>query len=263
MLDMSYQTIRLEKSQRVCKVTLNRPDKLNALNTVMRNELDSAFKTLASDSQTRVIVVTGAGRAFCAGGDIEQFASGELGRDAAGVTVMRRMIRSIENCPQPVIAQINGFAFGGGLEIALACDLRIASEEAELGLTEANLGAIPGNGGTQRLPRIVGVAKAKEMFFLALRISGKEAERIGLVHRAVPSSQLESHTMQVAEQLLQKAPLALAAGKAAINKVWEFTPLDSGLLWERDLANTCADTRDRQEGMKAFLEKRKPQFTGK
>jgi enoyl-CoA hydratase/carnithine racemase len=261
---MEYKTILFEKSSNgVCKITLNRPDKLNALNTVMRMDLDRAFSEASADTSVRVIVLTGSGRAFCAGADIEQFVSGELGRDAAGGIVMRHMIRSMENCPQPVIASVNGFALGGGLEMILACDLRIASEAAEFGLTESNLGAIPGAGGTQRLPRIVGVAKAKEMVFLGARISAKEAERIGLVHRCVPASELDSQTNEIVRQLLEKAPLSLAAAKAAINKVWEFTNLDSGLMWERDLANLCAESKDRQEGMKAFLEKRKPNFVGR
>jgi enoyl-CoA hydratase/carnithine racemase len=260
----SYTTILYEKTaDGVCRITLNRPDKLNTINTILRNELDAAFSDAARDKEIRVIVIAAAGRAFCAGADIEQFISGEFGGDAAGGIIMRQATRSIENCPQPVIAQINGFALGGGLEIALACDLRIASEDAELGLTEANLGAIPGAGGTQRLPRVVGVAKAKEMIFLGLRISGKEAERIGLVHKAVPASQLESTVSEITAQLLQKAPVSLAAAKAAINKVWEFTDLDSGMLWERDLANLCRETQDRQEGLKSFLEKRRPRFIGR
>ncbi|MDG6904889.1 MAG: enoyl-CoA hydratase/isomerase family protein [Nitrososphaerota archaeon] len=259
-----YKTILYEKSENgVLKITLNRPDKLNTLNTFMRNDLDHALTHASTDSSIRVIILTGAGRAFCAGADIEQFLSGELGRDAAGGVVMRHMIRTMENCPQPVIASVNGFALGGGLEMTLACDLRVASEAAEFGLTESNLGAIPGAGGTQRLPRVVGVAKAKEMIFLGMRITAKEAERIGLVHRCVPASELESQTNEIANQLLQKAPLSLAAAKSAINKVWEFTSLDSGLMWERDLANLCAESQDRQEGMSAFLEKRKPSFVGR
>lgn len=260
---MQFKTIIHEKSNHVCRITLNRPDKLNALDTVMRDELDSAISSAGRDEEVRVILITGAGRAFCAGADIEQFVRGELGRDAAGGVIMRHMLRGIESCPQPVIAQINGYALGGGLEISLACDLRIASEEAEFGLTESNLGAIPGGGGTQRLPRVVGVAKAKEMIFLGRRVSAKEAERIGLVHKTVQASELESQVSEITKELLQKAPVSLAAAKTAINKVWEFTDLDSGLLWERDLANLCAETQDRQEGMKAFLEKRKPQFIGR
>lgn len=261
---MEYKTILYERTNnRVCKIILNRPDKLNALNTVMRTELDHALNEASTDTSVRIIVLTGAGRAFCAGADIEQFVSGELGRDSAGGIAMRHMIRTIENCPQPVIAAVNGFALGGGLEMTLACDLRIASEDAEFGLTESNLGAIPGAGGTQRLPRIVGVAKAKEMIFLSMRLSGRDAERFGLVHKCVPAGQLEIATEDIVNQLLQKAPVSLAAAKSAINKVWEFTDLDSGLMWERDLANLCAESQDRQEGMKAFLEKRKPNFVGR
>lgn len=260
----SYTTILYEKTpEQVCRITLNRPDKLNTLTTIMRNELDAAFSDAATDKEIRVIVLAASGSAFCAGVDIAQFVSGEFGGDTAGGVVMRHAIRTIECCPQPVIAQINGFALGGGLEMALACDIRIASENAELGLTEANLGAIPGAGGTQRLPRVVGVAKAKEMILLGLRVSAREAERIGLVHKTVPASQLESTVSEIAGQLLQKAPVSLAAAKAAINKVWEFTDLDSGMLWERDLANLCRETQDRQEGLKAFLEKRKPHFIGR
>lgn len=260
---MGFSTIVYEKSNGVATITLNRPEKLNSFNTEMRKELDLVFSELIDDTDTRVTLITGSGKAFCAGADIDQFVSGELGKDAAGGIIMRHMIRSIENCPQPVIAAINGYALGGGLEIALACDLRIASDMAEFGLTESNLGAIPGAGGTQRLPRVVGVAKAKEMIFLGKRITAEEAGRIGLVHMVVPHDNLMSESMKIIETLKEKSPISLACAKAAINKVWEFTDLDSGLVWERDLANLCTESFDRQEGMRAFVEKRKPKFTGK
>lgn len=228
----------------------------------MRQELDTAFTEIAKDSEIRVVTVQGAGRSFCSGADVTQFISGELGVNNAVARVTRHLLKTIESCPQVVIFKIHGHALGGGLELALAGDLRIASENAELGFPETGIGMIPGSGGTQRLPRIIGVAKAKEMLFLGDRLSGLEAERVGLVHKAVASESLDSYVDEIASKLLKRAPIALAAAKAAVNKAWDYMDLDSGLAWERDLVNLCAETTDRQEGLRALREKRPPNFRG-
>ncbi|MGI0090527.1 MAG: enoyl-CoA hydratase/isomerase family protein [Nitrososphaerales archaeon] len=257
-----FSRIICEKKSGVCTVTLNRPEKLNALDRTMRQELDSAFADVASDRSIRVIIVQGAGRSFCAGADVSQFLSGELGTSGAVAMITRHLLKTIESCPQIVVFKLHGHVLGGGLEMALAGDLRIASDDSELGFPETGIGMIPGSGGTQRLPRIVGFAKAKEMLFLGSRISASEAERIGLVHRAVPKDKLDSSVDEITAQLLKRAPVALAAAKSAVNKVWDYTNLDSGLVWERELVNLCAETHDRREGLLAMKEKRAPNFNG-
>ncbi|MGI0091709.1 MAG: enoyl-CoA hydratase/isomerase family protein [Nitrososphaerales archaeon] len=256
-----YNTLKVRMIGNLCEIALNRPEKMNAINTKMRLELSSVVSEVSSDKNARVIILKGIGKAFSAGADVSEFIGRKSG-NAASSTIMRNLLRSLENAPQPTIAQISGYALGGGLELAMSCDLRIASQDAEMGLTEVNLGMIAGAGGTQRLPRIVGVPKAKELVFLGSRISASEAEKIGLVHHVVPSDQLEDYVRNLAEKISEKAPIALAAAKAAMNKVWESTDLDSGLLWERSMSDLCAETQDRQEGLVAFSEKRKPNFKG-
>lgn len=228
----------------------------------MREELDEAFTEIAADKEIRVVVVQGAGRCFSAGADISQFLTGELGTGASFPMITRHLTNTIETCSQLVIFKLHSYVLGGGLEISLAGDLRIASEDAELALPELNLGMIPGSGGTQRLPRLVGVAKAKELLFLGTRISASEAYRIGLVHQVVPRDKLDEKVEEVVAQLLKRAPVALAAAKTALNKVWNFTDLDSGLSVERELVNLCSETKDRREGLLAFKEKRAPNFKG-
>jgi enoyl-CoA hydratase/carnithine racemase len=259
---MAYEAIRYELADGIATITLNRPAVHNAMNERMREELTACFGELARAEDARVIVVTGTGdRAFSAGADIREFVAPQVPvRFREG----RRRIdfrAAMDRCPQPVIAAIRGFALGGGLELALACDIRIAGEDSQLGLTEVNLAIIPGGGGTQRLPRLVGRGKALEMILTGARIDAREALRIGLVERVVPATEVLSSAQALARTLAEKAPVALRYAKEAVVKGLGL-PLEDGLRLENDLATLLRTTDDRVEGAKAFLEKRKPRFTG-
>ena len=260
---MTHQTIRYEAADGVATVTLNRPDVHNAMNEAMRRELLECFTGLAAGDDVRVIVVTGAGeRAFSAGADIREFVEPQV-PTRYRETRRRLDFRGVmDRCPQPIIAAIRGYAFGGGLELALACDLRIAGEDAQLGLTEVNLAIIPGGGGTQRLPRLVGRGKALEMILTGVRIGAAEALRIGLVERVVPPAEVLPAAQELARTLAAKAPVALRYAKEAIVKGLEL-PLDAGVRLEGDLSVFLRTTEDRLEGAKAFLEKRKPRWQGR
>jgi enoyl-CoA hydratase len=259
---MAYEAIRYELADGIATITLNRPAVHNAMNERMREELTACFGELARAEDARVIVVTGTGdRAFSAGADIREFVAPQVPvRFREG----RRRVdfrAAMDRCPQPIIAAIRGFALGGGLELALACDIRIASEDSQLGLTEVNLAIIPGGGGTQRLPRLVGRGKALEMILTGARIDAREALRIGLVERVVSATEVMSSAQALARTLAEKAPVALRYAKEAVVKGLGL-PLEDGLRLENDLATLLRTTDDRVEGAKAFLEKRKPRFTG-
>jgi len=260
---MTYETILYDAADGVATVTLNRPEVHNAMNDRMRRELTDCFDALASSDVARVVVVAGAGeRAFSAGADIREFVEPQV---PVRFRESRRRVdfrQAMDRCPQPIIAAIRGYALGGGLELALACDLRIASEDAQLGLTEVNLAIIPGGGGTQRLPRLVGRGRALEMILTGMRIDAREALRIGLVERVVPAPGVLPAARELARALAEKAPVALRYAKEAVVKGLEL-PLADGLRLENDLATLLRTTEDRVEGAKAFLEKRKPRFTGK
>lgn len=259
---MTYETIRLERADGVATVTLNRPEVHNAMNEAMRRELTEVFTALAVDDAVRVIVVTGAGeRAFSAGADIREFVAPQ---PPTRFREQRRRVdfrQAMDRCPQPILAAIRGYALGGGLELALACDIRIASEDATLGLTEIDLAIIPGGGGTQRLPRLVGRGKALEMILTGARLPAGEALRIGLVERVVAPEDVLAATQRLARTLADKAPVALRYAKEAVVKGLEMTLAD-GLRLENDLATLLRTTEDRVEGARAFLEKRKARFTG-
>ncbi len=259
---MTYQTIVWEVAEGVATLTLNRPDVHNAMNERMRTELVDCFGAAAGSEDVRVVVVTGAGgRAFSAGADIREFVAPQV---PVKFRESRRRVdfrQAMDRCPQPIIAAIRGYAFGGGLELALACDIRIAGDDARLGLTEVDLAIIPGGGGTQRLPRLVGRGKALEMILTGARIDAREALRIGLVERVVPAAELAASALELARTLAAKAPVALRYAKEAVVKGLEL-PLADGLRLENDLATLLRTTEDRIEGAKAFLEKRKPRFTG-
>ena len=259
---MAYEAIRYELSDGIATITLNRPAVHNAMNERMREELTACFGELGRSEDARVVVVTGTGeRAFSAGADIREFVSPQVPvrfRDGRRRVDFRA---AMDRCPQPIIAAIRGFALGGGLELALACDIRIAGEDSQLGLTEVNLAIIPGGGGTQRLPRLVGRGKALEMILTGARIDAREALRIGLVERVVPATDVLSSAQALARTLAEKAPVALRYAKEAVVKGLG-VPLEDGLRLENDLATLLRTTDDRIEGAKAFLEKRKPRFTG-
>jgi enoyl-CoA hydratase len=259
---MAYEAIRYELADGIATITLNRPAVHNAMNERMREELTACFGELVRSEDARVVVVTGTGeRAFSAGADIREFVTPQVPvkfRDGRRRVDFRA---AMDRCPQPIIAAIRGFALGGGLELALACDIRIAGEDSQLGLTEVNLAIIPGGGGTQRLPRLVGRGKALEMILTGARIDAREALRIGLVERVVPATEVLSSAQALARALAEKAPVALRYAKEAVVKGLGL-PLEDGLRLENDLATLLRTTDDRIEGAKAFLEKRKPRFTG-
>ena len=258
-----FETIRYELADGVVTITLDRPDVHNAMNEAMRRELTQVFTALATDDQARVVVIAGAGeRAFSAGADIREFV------EPAPPVRFREERRRVEfrqtmdRCPQPIIAAIRGYALGGGLELALACDIRIAGDDAQLGLTEINLAIIPGGGGTQRLPRVVGRGKALEMILTGTRIPAAEALRIGLVERVVPAAEVVTAAQELARTLAAKAPVALRYAKEAVVKGLEL-PLADGLRLEGDLSTLLRTTEDRLEGARAFLEKRTPRWAGR
>jgi enoyl-CoA hydratase len=260
---MTYEAIRYELADGVATVTLNRPEVHNAMNEAMRRDLMRCFEGLITDDAARVVVVTGAGgKAFSAGADIREFTAPQpptVFRESRRRVEFRALI---ERCPQPIIAAIGGHCFGGGLELALACDIRVASADSRLGLTEVDLAIIPGGGGTQRLPRLIGRGKALELILTAARIDAAEALRLGLVERVVEAGQALSAARELAATLAAKAPVALRYAKEAVVKGLEMSLLD-GLRLENDLSTLLRTTEDRLEGAKAFLEKRKPRWQGR
>ena len=263
---MEYTTILVEREEadKIAFVTVNRPDKLNALNMKVMQELGAAFDELGADEKVRVIVVTGAGeKAFVAGADISELnAHSDPAHAAAHAKSGHALAFKIERVAKPVIMAINGFALGGGLELAMAGDIRIAAESARLGQPEINLGIIPGFGGTQRLPRLVGRGMAKLMIYGGDHITAQEAYRIGLVDKVVPLSLLHEEARLLARHLASKPPLALAMAKAAINDGIE-VDLERGCAIEAANFGLLFSTEDRIEGTSAFLQKRKPEFKGK
>ncbi|AWR97540.1 crotonase [Acidianus sulfidivorans JP7] len=255
------ENILSKKENKIGWIILNRPEKLNALNFTMLNEIEEATKQFENDKDVRVIIFTGNGKAFSAGADISQFK--ELNPISAinFAKKGREVMDYIEKITKPTIAMINGFALGGGLELALACDFRIAAEESQLGLPEINLGIYPGFGGTQRLVRLIGKAKAMEIMMTGDRINAKEAERIGLVNKVVPLSNLQEETIKFASKLVEKSPVALAVLKSII-LYGNDSPIIDGLNMESLGWGVMFSTEDEKEGVNAFLEKRKPNFKG-
>ena len=261
---MNYENILVNREPPIAIITFNRPKVLNALNQAVMDELNAAIGELNTDPEVRAIILTGAGRkAFVAGADIGQF--NELTSMAEAAEFARRgqaVLDRIERLHKPVIAAINGYALGGGCELAMACDIRIAADTARLGQPEINLGIIPGYGGTQRLPRLVGRGMAKYLVFSGEHISAEEARRIGLVEFVVPAAELMDFARELAHKLAAKPPIALRLAKEAINEGLEGT-LAQGLDCEADQFGTVFETEDRVEGINAFLEKRKPIWKGR
>ena len=261
-MSQSYETLLVERRDRVAIVTINRPEKRNALNIKTREEGAALLEELRSDDSVRVVVITGAGdKAFIAGADIAEFA-GRTASMQRDVMTGRSLFTAIDSFPKPVIAMINGYCLGGGCELALACDIRIASENASFGQPEINLGIIPGGGGTQRLTRLVGEGKAMELILTGEIIDARTAFSIGLVNHVVPPDQLEAKTMEIASRIADKGPIALRLAKEAV-KLASRSNLDEGLRREVDLFALCFATEDKDEGVQAFLEKRKPEFKGR
>jgi enoyl-CoA hydratase len=254
--------ILVEKSDRLAWLTLNRPEKLNALNNEVLRELEQVIADLEQDPEVGAVVITGSGeKAFVAGADIAELKT----LDTAGARIQalrgQAVFQRIESMPKPVIAAVNGFALGGGCELALACHIRIASENARFGLPEASLGIIPGYGGTQRLPRLVGKGVALDMILSAEMVSAADALRMGLVSRVVPQADLRAAAEKLARTILSRGPLALRSVLAAVHEGIEM-PLAQGQQYEAALFGLLAASQDMQEGMGAFLEKRPAQFKG-
>ncbi len=258
---MSDKLIQLQKEGGVATLTLNRPKAMNAFSLQMLDECSAALEELHFDPELRVVIVASAAeKAFCAGADLKERAG--MDEVLRCVSKIRNMINAVAALPMPTIAAVNGFAFGGGTELALACDLRIFSERASVGLTETSLAIIPGAGGTQRLPRIVGRAKAKELIFTAKRIGADEALQIGLANKVVAHEELLAEAKTLAAEIAQNGPVALRAAKRAIDRGME-VDLVSGLAFETTCYELTIPTEDRVEGLTAFREKRKPVYKGR
>jgi enoyl-CoA hydratase len=246
----------------IATLTVDRPEKRNALNAAVRSELIEALDALRDDDGARVIVITGAGeKAFVAGADIGEFAS-RTPIEQRAVMEERRVFDEIAAYPKPTIARINGFALGGGCELALACDIRIAARSARLGQPEIRLGLLPGGGGTQRLPRLAGYGHALRLILTGEMIGAEEAARIGLVDIVVDDEELDARTLELAGAMAAHSSVTLRLAKAAVRAALE-TPLSAGLAYERELFITAFSSDDRIEGVTAFLEKRPPEFRGR
>ncbi len=255
-------TLLLEKKDGIAIVTMNRPKALNALNSEMLKEIKGVIKELNSDESVKVVVFTGSGKSFVAGADIAEMSelSAEEGR--AFAQLGQGVFRHIEIMNKPTIAAINGFALGGGCEISMSCDIRIASTKAKFGQPEVGLGITPGFSGTVRLSRVVGVAKAKELIYTAKIISADEAQKIGLVNQVVEPDDLMDTAMAMAKEIASKAPLAVRYAKEAINRALD-VDIDTGNSIEAGYFGLCFATEDQKNGMKAFLNKEKAEFKGK
>ncbi|MDT8438819.1 MAG: enoyl-CoA hydratase-related protein [Wenzhouxiangellaceae bacterium] len=260
---MSFENLSLDRADGVATVTISRPEKLNALNAATLAELQQAFETLAEDDTVRAIILTGAGeRAFVAGADISEIRALDPISAEHFAAAGQRLMRSIETLRKPVIAAINGFALGGGLELALACHLRYASDNARLGLPEIKLGILPGFGGTQRLTRLIGRGRALEMMLSGEPVTAETAARLGLVQRVVEAGALHAEVETIAQTLAAAAPLAVRAILEAVDRGLDMA-LDQGLAYETTRFALCCASEDMREGTAAFLEKRKPHFTGR
>ncbi len=258
----NYETITVEKREKVAILTINRPDKLNALSSKVHIEGVAALEELRKDESVRVLVITGAGeKSFIAGADISEF-EGKTPVTQRATFQEKTLFNSIDAFPKPVIAMVNGFCLGGGNELALACDIRVCSENARFSQPEINLGIIPGGGGTQRLTRLIGEGRSMEMVLTGDMIDAETAYRFGLVNHVYTAEELESKTLELAGKIAEKAPIALQLAKEAV-KFASRSNLDEGLRREVDLFAICFSTEDKQEGVSAFLGKRKPVFKGK
>jgi len=258
---MPYALLQLDISDRIATVTINRPDKLNALNDQMMGEIAAVFADLATNAAVGVIILTGAGRAFVAGADIANIATQSAETLETLSTLGQKTFRAIERSSKPVIAAVNGFALGGGCELALACHLRVASEHAKFGLPEVKLGLIPGYGGTQRLPRLIGRGRALQLILTGDTIDAAEALRLGMVNAVVEHSTLLDTARAIAQTMLKNGPVAIARALQSVDDGLD-RPLDAALANESTLFGSLGQTTDMREGTAAFLEKRPASFRG-
>ncbi len=256
------ETIIREQDGRVAIITINRPDKMNALNQQVRDEVIAALDEIEVDDSTGVVVITGSGeKAFIAGADIGEF-EGRSPFDQRHAMRSPRIFDAMASFSKPVIAMINGYCLGGGCELACSCDIRIASEKARFGQPEINLGLIPGGGGTQRIPRLVGLGHAMRLILTGDMIDAREAKEIGLVEMVVPAEELRERTLELAAKIASKSPLTVKVAKEAI-RASQRLAIEEGILYERDLFCLCFSTADKEEGVKAFLEKRPAEWQGR
>jgi len=258
----SYEFIIYEKADRVAWITLNRPEAMNAQSDGLRAELVDALENASVDEDIFVVVITGSGdKAFSAGADVAQYVS-RVPSYVVSQKYMTRPFELIRNMTKPVVAMVNGLALGAGCELMISCDIIIAADDVRLGQTEVRVGLIPGGGGTQVLPRIVGEKKAKELIFTGAMITAQEAMDLGIVNQVVPREQLREATQKMVDSLLRNSPAIIGLAKIAINRSLE-VPLQAGMSYERDLFALAFSYEDQKEGAKAFLEKRKPEYKGK
>ncbi len=260
---MRKETILCEIENGVATLMLNRPQTMNAISRQLLQEFSDSLEEIAEDPQARVVVISGAGeKSFCTGADLKERAGMSPEEVKVFLQTIGSVFTAVEQFSKPVIAAINGFAFGGGLELAMAADIRLASETATMGLTETRLAIIPGAGGTQRLPRLIGRGKAKELIFTGRRIMADEALEIGLVNHVYPPAKLMEESQKLAATISEGGPVAVQQAKKAINRGIE-TDLAAGLKIENDAYWVCIPTQDRLEGLAAFKEKRKPVYKGR
>jgi enoyl-CoA hydratase/carnithine racemase len=260
---MNYQNIKFESRNKIAYVTVNRPDKLNALNMATMEELRAAFTAIKEDAGVRVAILTGEGpKAFVAGADVGELSKHNTISAKEYTHKGQAVLDLIENLGKPTIACVTGFALGGGCELAMACTMRIASDNAKLGQPEVKLGIMAGYGGTQRLPRLVGKGVAMQLLVTGDQIPAAEALRVGLVNEVVPQTDLIKRAEEIAAKIIANAPLAIQYTMEAVNHGMEMT-LQEGLYLEATLFGVCCSTEDKNEGTKAFLEKRAANFTGK
>jgi enoyl-CoA hydratase len=258
----AFENLRYEKRDQIAFITVARPKVLNALNRQCVEELSHAMQSVQDDLDVRVAILTGEGeKAFVAGADISELAVLDAAEAEAHARRTHAIFSLVENCEKPVIAAVNGFALGGGCELALACAIRLASENARFGQPEIKLGMIPGFGGTQRLPRLVGKGRALQMLLTGDMIGADEAFRIGLVNAVLPAGELLPHAEALAKKIIANAPVAARYCLDAVNHGLSMT-LESGIAYETALFGLCFSTADKNEGTRAFLEKRAPQFKG-
>ncbi|GAB6173722.1 enoyl-CoA hydratase-related protein [Paradesulfitobacterium aromaticivorans] len=259
---MIYETILVQIEDGIATITLNRPKVLNALNNQVYQELGDAALQLGINDSVRVVIITGGSKVFAAGADIGQMADANVIDIVTDNQPATRALREIENMPKPVIAAVAGYALGGGCELALAADIRIATDDAQFGLPEIKLGILPGSGGTQRLPRLIGAGRAKELIFSGDYISAEEAWRIGLVNKVVPAAELGEASRTMAKRFANHGAVALRLAKSCVNEGLGMD-LNAGLQYEQRCFSILFATEDQKEGMKAFIEKRKPNFLGR
>jgi len=260
---MAYETMILEKEGAIATITLNRPKKYNALNSAMVKEIGEVMDLLADDQDVKVVIITGGPDYFCAGADISEVVHlKDMNSAYHFLNKVHRAFDKIADLPKPVIASVSGLALGGGCEMALSCDLRIASEKATFGVPEINIGVLPGASGTQRLPRLLNICKAKEILFTGERITAQEAYQFGMLNKVVPAAELALETGKMAEKIAAKPPLAIRMAKHLVNSGMD-VDLKSALKLEAHGVSELFLTQDKDEGMNAFLEKRQAKFSGR